>query len=87
MQVRPEDQEEEEKLRSENRMLIYRQTIMFSATMPLKVELLAKKFLRNPVFLAIGDRSGTFIAYSIYNILYLILILSFCSLSFSLSLS
>lgn len=36
----------------------YRQTIMFSATMPPKVELLAKKYLRNPVFIAIGDRSG-----------------------------
>jgi ATP-dependent RNA helicase DDX23/PRP28 len=36
----------------------YRQTIMFSATMPLKVELLAKKHLRNPVFIAIGGREG-----------------------------
>jgi len=31
---------------------------MFSATMPLKVELLAKKYLRHPVFIAIGDRKG-----------------------------
>jgi len=37
---------------------VYRQTTMFSATMPLKVELLARKYLRHPVFVAIGDRSG-----------------------------
>jgi ATP-dependent RNA helicase DDX23/PRP28 len=37
---------------------VYRQTIMFSATMPLKVELLAKKYLRHPIFIAIGDRKG-----------------------------
>lgn len=36
----------------------YRQTIMFSATMPLKVELLAKKYLRHPIFISIGDRKG-----------------------------
>uniref|UniRef100_A0A6A7G6Z8 RNA helicase n=1 Tax=Hirondellea gigas TaxID=1518452 RepID=A0A6A7G6Z8_9CRUS len=36
----------------------YRQTIMFSATMPQQVEFLTKKFLRNPVFLSIGDRTG-----------------------------
>lgn len=36
----------------------YRQTIMFSATMPLKVEMLAKKYLRHPIFIAVGDRSG-----------------------------
>jgi len=36
----------------------YRQTTMFSATMPLKVELLAKKYLRNPIFISIGDRAG-----------------------------
>jgi ATP-dependent RNA helicase DDX23/PRP28 len=28
---------------------LYRQTIMFSATMPFKVEQLAKNYLRNPV--------------------------------------
>jgi ATP-dependent RNA helicase DDX23/PRP28 len=32
---------------------------MFSATMPVKVELLARKYLRNPAYLAIGERSGT----------------------------
>jgi len=36
----------------------YRQTIMFSATMPFKVEQLAKKYLRNPVFVTIGGRAG-----------------------------
>jgi len=36
----------------------YRQTIMFSATMPLKVELLARKYLRHPIFISIGDRKG-----------------------------
>lgn len=36
----------------------YRQTVMFSATMPLRVELLAKRFLRHPVFIAIGERQG-----------------------------
>lgn len=36
----------------------YRQTIMFSATMPLKVELLAKKYLRHAIFISIGDRKG-----------------------------
>jgi len=56
--VRPEDVEEENKLREEKRGLIYRQTIMFSATMPVKVELMAKKHLRNPIFLAVGDRAG-----------------------------
>jgi len=50
-------------LRPENPELIdekkvYRQTIMFSATMPLKVEMLAKKYLRQAVFISIGDRKG-----------------------------
>jgi ATP-dependent RNA helicase DDX23/PRP28 len=56
--IRPEDPEMEAKFRQEKRDLVYRQTIMFSATMPLQVELLAKKFLRNPIFLAVGDRAG-----------------------------
>jgi ATP-dependent RNA helicase DDX23/PRP28 len=34
----------------------YRQTIMFSATMPPRVEALAKKYLRHPVFISVGDR-------------------------------
>lgn len=36
----------------------FRQTIMFSATMPPKVELLAKKYLQDPVFISVGDRTG-----------------------------
>lgn len=36
----------------------YRQTIMFSATMPPKVEMLAKKYLRQAIFISIGDRKG-----------------------------
>lgn len=31
---------------------------MFSATMPLKVEMLAKNYLRHPIFISIGDRKG-----------------------------
>jgi len=38
---------------------VYRQTIMFSATMPPRVEQLAKKYLRHPVFISIGDRKGS----------------------------
>eukprot|EP01006_Ploeotia_vitrea_P057285 TRINITY_DN68164_c0_g2_i1.p2 TRINITY_DN68164_c0_g2~~TRINITY_DN68164_c0_g2_i1.p2 ORF type:complete len:537 (-),score=300.02 TRINITY_DN68164_c0_g2_i1:44-1594(-) len=37
---------------------VHRQTTMFSATMPPKVELLARKYLRNPIFVSIGDRQG-----------------------------
>jgi ATP-dependent RNA helicase DDX23/PRP28 len=48
-------------LRPENPELVddkkvYRQTTMFSATMPIKVEALAKKYLRHPVIIQIGDR-------------------------------
>lgn len=50
--IRPED---EDKIDVNKR---YRQTIMFSATMPLKVEMLAKKYLRNPIFIAVGERQG-----------------------------
>jgi ATP-dependent RNA helicase DDX23/PRP28 len=35
---------------------VYRQTIMFSATMPPKVEALSKQYLRHPVFIQVGDR-------------------------------
>ncbi|KAK4528345.1 hypothetical protein GAYE_SCF55G6286 [Galdieria yellowstonensis] len=34
---------------------VYRQTFMFSATMPPAVERLARKFLRNPIIVAVGD--------------------------------
>ena len=50
--LRPENELEEE---TDKR---YRQTIMFSATMPPKVENLARKYLRRPVFVSIG-RAGT----------------------------
>ena len=46
--MKPMDEEAEEKDR------IYRQTFMFSATMPTAVERLAKKFLRRPIYVAIG---------------------------------
>jgi len=36
----------------------YRQTVMFTATMPPKVNALAKKYLRSPVEVAVGDRRG-----------------------------
>ena len=36
----------------------YRQTIMFSATMPPKVENIAKKYLYRPVTIQIGDKAG-----------------------------
>lgn len=35
-----------------------RQTTMFSATMPPKVERLSKSYLREPVFVSVGSRSG-----------------------------
>jgi ATP-dependent RNA helicase DDX23/PRP28 len=38
---------------------IYRQTIMFSATMPAPVARLARKYLREPVFVSIGDSTGS----------------------------
>lgn len=50
--MRPESEAEVESGRR------YRQTFMFSATMPPKVEALAKKYLRNPVFLSVVDRAG-----------------------------
>ena len=38
---------------------IYRTTYMFSATMPTAVERLARKYLRNPVVVAIGTAGKT----------------------------
>jgi ATP-dependent RNA helicase RhlE len=35
----------------------YRQTLLFSATMPLEVEVLARKYLRKPIVVQIGRRS------------------------------
>jgi hypothetical protein len=48
------DEEEHESGSSSKRR--YRQTVMFSATMPPRVEALAKKYLRHAVFVAVGDR-------------------------------
>jgi len=50
--IRPEKEEDVDATKR------YRQTIMFSATMPQKVEMLAKKYLRHPIFISIGDRKG-----------------------------
>jgi ATP-dependent RNA helicase DDX23/PRP28 len=36
---------------------VYRMTMLFSATMPPRVEALAKTYLRHPVFISVGDRS------------------------------
>jgi len=55
--LRPQvDEENAEQVIDENKS--YRQTTMFSATMPPRVELLAKKYLRQAIFVAIGDRRG-----------------------------
>eukprot|EP01012_Entosiphon_sulcatum_P002921 TRINITY_DN10751_c0_g1_i1.p1 TRINITY_DN10751_c0_g1~~TRINITY_DN10751_c0_g1_i1.p1 ORF type:complete len:753 (+),score=170.84 TRINITY_DN10751_c0_g1_i1:101-2260(+) len=47
--TRPENEADEEKDR------VYRQTFMFSATMPATVEKLAQKYLRRPVSVQIGE--------------------------------
>jgi len=39
----------------ENSNEIYRQTFMFTATMPNEVQRLSRKYLRNPVYITIGD--------------------------------
>ena len=38
---------------------MYRQTFMFSATMPPSVERLTREYLRNPVYITIGDPNST----------------------------
>jgi len=43
----------------ERKSKIYRQTFMFSATMPPAVERLTRKYLRNPVYITIGDPNST----------------------------
>ena len=50
--IRPENPEDEK----ENH--IYRQTFLFSATMPVQVERLASDYLRNAAYVSIGDRQG-----------------------------
>jgi superfamily II DNA/RNA helicase len=37
---------------------IYRQTLLFSATMPPEVEALARKYLRKPIVVQVGRRLG-----------------------------
>eukprot|EP01083_Nonionella_stella_P018939 52689_1 len=52
--LRPIDDDE-----NENENCQYRQTFMFSATMPPAVERLTRKYLRNPVYITIGDPNAT----------------------------
>uniref|UniRef100_A0A7S0BFF3 RNA helicase n=1 Tax=Rhodosorus marinus TaxID=101924 RepID=A0A7S0BFF3_9RHOD len=47
--------EEENDLMDTGGSTVYRQTFMFSATMPPAVERLARKFLRRPVIIAVGE--------------------------------
>ncbi len=54
--LRPSDEELNEE---DNSNRIYRQTFMFSATMPPAVERLTRKYLRNPVYITIGDPNAT----------------------------
>jgi ATP-dependent RNA helicase DDX23/PRP28 len=49
--LRPENLEEEA-----SGEYLYRMTMLFSATMPPRVEAIAKTYLRNPVNIAVGDR-------------------------------
>jgi ATP-dependent RNA helicase DDX23/PRP28 len=51
--LRPIHEEEVETNRT------YRQTFMFSATMPPSVERLTRQYLRNPVYVTIGDPNST----------------------------
>merc|ERR1712154_172404 len=46
-------------IQNNNKNKIYRQTFMFSATMPPAVERLTRKYLRNPVYITIGDPNAT----------------------------
>jgi len=51
--LRPLEESEEDTSR------VYRQTFMFSATMPPAVERLTREYLRNPVYVTIGDPNAT----------------------------
>ncbi len=62
--MRPEDEDEETQdlegaLTGTGQDFCYRQTFMFSATMPPAVERLTRKYLRNPVYVTIGDPNET----------------------------
>ncbi len=48
----------------------YRQTLLFSATMPPEVEALARKYLRKPVVVQVGQRSAaaTTVAHAVYPV-------------------
>lgn len=48
----------------------YRQTLLFSATMPPEVEALARKYLRKPVVAQVGQRSGAAktVAHAVYPV-------------------
>jgi ATP-dependent RNA helicase RhlE len=48
----------------------YRQTLLFSATMPPEVEALARKYLRKPVVVQVGRRSGvaTTVTHAVYPV-------------------
>ncbi len=48
----------------------YRQTLLFSATMPAEVEALARKYLRKPVVVQVGQRSGAAktVAHAVYPV-------------------
>ena len=62
--LKAENEEEMEKQIAEKRsgsdsiVLEYRVTSMYSATMPPKVEKLAKTFLRHPAIVSIGDKES-----------------------------
>src|SRR5688572_1929735 len=53
-----------------NEMPKYRQTLLFSATMPPEVEALARKYLRKPVVVQVGRRSGaaSTVAHAVYPV-------------------
>jgi len=53
--LKPEDLEEDTLQKEIVNGKMYRQTIMFSATLPVGVERLARKFLRRPVVVSIGE--------------------------------
>lgn len=48
----------------------YRQTLLFSATMPPEVEALARKYLRRPIVVQVGRRSGaaTTVTHAVYPV-------------------
>ena len=50
--------QEEEDLKSDLAMPRHRLTAMFSATMPLEVERIAKRYLRHPAVISIGDQDS-----------------------------